>query len=187
MWISGLRSRGPASINRTRALGSALSRLASTQPAEPAPTMIKSAFMLPSLNSPGRRWMDVVRPSRRPLRGLLRMRSFLYATKTTLMLRSAQRARLEARMLPMQRSCATSNHLVGAQRGDFAVGEAAVAQHFIGVGAQRRGHMRWRVGGAVAHRAGDHRHMTVIPDAAALGDERVVERGFQVVDRRRGN
>jgi mono/diheme cytochrome c family protein len=39
-------------------------------------------------------WMNAVRPSRRPLRGLLRMRTFLDAITRFLMLRSAQRARL---------------------------------------------------------------------------------------------
>src|SRR5579884_2846910 len=42
MWIHGLRSGPPASSNKTRTAGSADSRLASTQPAEPAPTMTKS-------------------------------------------------------------------------------------------------------------------------------------------------
>jgi hypothetical protein len=40
--ISGLESRGPASISSTLFAGSADNRLASTQPAEPAPTMMKS-------------------------------------------------------------------------------------------------------------------------------------------------
>jgi hypothetical protein len=40
MWMNGLRSRGPASSSSTRQRGSALSRLASTQPADPAPTMM---------------------------------------------------------------------------------------------------------------------------------------------------
>jgi len=39
MWISGFQSRPPASINTTRVAGSSLSRLASTQPADPAPTI----------------------------------------------------------------------------------------------------------------------------------------------------
>jgi len=44
-----------------------------------------------------------VRPSRRPLCGLLKMRSFLNAIKKAyLMLRSARRAGLEARGLAMQ-------------------------------------------------------------------------------------
>src|SRR6202034_1477540 len=38
----------PASSSRTRLLGSALSRLASTQPAEPAPTMTKSTSAVAS-------------------------------------------------------------------------------------------------------------------------------------------
>jgi beta-lactamase regulating signal transducer with metallopeptidase domain len=38
--VSGLLSAGPASTRRTRCLGSALNRLASTQPADPAPTMM---------------------------------------------------------------------------------------------------------------------------------------------------
>ena len=37
---SGLLSTGPASSRQTLTLGSSLSRLASTQPAEPAPTMM---------------------------------------------------------------------------------------------------------------------------------------------------
>ena len=41
-------------------------------------------------------WISVVRPSRHPLRGFLRTRTFLKAM-THLMLRSARRARLEAR------------------------------------------------------------------------------------------
>src|ERR1043165_7820615 len=43
MWISGFQSRPPASIRSTRVLGSSVSRLARTQPAEPAPIMMKSA------------------------------------------------------------------------------------------------------------------------------------------------
>src|SRR6266511_2605530 len=39
MWMSGLTSRPPASIKSTRAAPSSLSRLASTQPAEPPPTI----------------------------------------------------------------------------------------------------------------------------------------------------
>jgi len=39
MWISGFQSRGPASSKSTRVRGFSLSRLASTQPAEPAPTI----------------------------------------------------------------------------------------------------------------------------------------------------
>src|SRR3954470_20319596 len=42
MWIQGLRSLPPASMTRTRVAESAESRLAKTQPAEPAPTMTKS-------------------------------------------------------------------------------------------------------------------------------------------------
>src|SRR5438045_1136657 len=95
--------------------------------------------------------------------------------KTTLMLRSAQRARLEARMLPMQRSRATSNHLVGAERGDVGIREAAVAQHGVGIGAKRRRGVRRRLGGAVAHRAGDHAHVIVNSDAIAFSHEGVVE------------
>ena len=38
-WTSGLRASPPASRSSTEVSGSALSRLASTQPAEPAPTM----------------------------------------------------------------------------------------------------------------------------------------------------
>src|SRR5207244_5365723 len=49
-----------------------------------------------------RGWIRPVRPSRRPLRGLLRMRFFFNAIKDVLMLRSAQRARLEARRMLMQ-------------------------------------------------------------------------------------
>src|SRR5712691_383877 len=47
------------------------------------------------------RGMIVVRPSRRPLCGLLRMRFFLNAIKSLLILRSAQRARLEGRTTHM--------------------------------------------------------------------------------------
>src|ERR1700744_2235590 len=42
MWISGCQSDGPASRKSTRRVPLALSRSASTQPAEPAPTMIVS-------------------------------------------------------------------------------------------------------------------------------------------------
>src|SRR5262249_37409074 len=42
MWIHGSRSGPPASSSITLCLPSALSRFASTQPAEPAPTMTKS-------------------------------------------------------------------------------------------------------------------------------------------------
>lgn len=41
-WMSGFRSAGPASNNKTRFFGSALNRFASTHPADPAPTMMKS-------------------------------------------------------------------------------------------------------------------------------------------------
>jgi hypothetical protein len=48
-------------------------------------------------------WIGAVRPSRRPLGGLLRMRGFLNAIKAfTLILRSAQKARLEGRKPVMQ-------------------------------------------------------------------------------------
>src|SRR5437868_116030 len=47
IWISGFQSRPPASIRSTRVLGSSVSRLASTQPAEPAPMMMKSACIAP--------------------------------------------------------------------------------------------------------------------------------------------
>ena len=40
MWISGFQSRPPASISNTFVPGSSVSRLASTQPAEPAPMMM---------------------------------------------------------------------------------------------------------------------------------------------------
>jgi len=40
MWIIADLSRGPASISNTSTAGSADSRLASTQPALPAPTMM---------------------------------------------------------------------------------------------------------------------------------------------------
>jgi hypothetical protein len=40
MWIMGSRSQPPASSSSTEHPGSALSRLASTQPADPAPTMM---------------------------------------------------------------------------------------------------------------------------------------------------
>ena len=39
MWIQGLRSGGPASSTQTVTPGSSVSRLASTEPAAPAPTM----------------------------------------------------------------------------------------------------------------------------------------------------
>src|SRR5262245_1125573 len=42
MWISCLRSGPPASTRATRQSGSAESRFARTQPAEPAPTITKS-------------------------------------------------------------------------------------------------------------------------------------------------
>src|SRR5438105_15145831 len=42
MWIHGLVSLPPASMTSTLVAGSSDSRLASTQPAEPAPTMTKS-------------------------------------------------------------------------------------------------------------------------------------------------
>src|SRR6476646_5173969 len=42
MWIHGSRSLPPASSNSTLVLPSAVRRLASTQPAEPAPTTMKS-------------------------------------------------------------------------------------------------------------------------------------------------
>src|SRR6266404_2406811 len=42
MWIHGFTSRGPASSSSTECSPDAVSRLASTQPAEPAPTMTKS-------------------------------------------------------------------------------------------------------------------------------------------------
>ena len=42
MWMKGCQSRGPASSSRTLRAGSAESRLASTQPAEPAPMMMVS-------------------------------------------------------------------------------------------------------------------------------------------------
>src|ERR1700674_1440039 len=122
MWISGLRSRGPASSSKTRAEGSALSRLASTQPAEPAPTMMKSAFMclLPGPPAP-------------TLDQLARHAGGTPALRIT-----------------------PSNHLVGPQRSDLMIREAAVAQHLVCVGAERRRGMTRRLGGAVAHRAGDH-------------------------------
>jgi len=41
-------------------------------------------------------WISAVRSSRQPLRGFLRMRSFVNAINDFLMLRSARRARLEA-------------------------------------------------------------------------------------------
>ena len=40
--IHGSRSQPPASSNRTRVAASSVSRLASVQPAEPAPTMMMS-------------------------------------------------------------------------------------------------------------------------------------------------
>ena len=39
MWMNGCQSLGPASSTSTLALPSSLSRLASTLPADPAPTM----------------------------------------------------------------------------------------------------------------------------------------------------
>jgi hypothetical protein len=39
MWMKSAVSGGPASTSRTRTSGSSLRRLASTQPAEPAPTI----------------------------------------------------------------------------------------------------------------------------------------------------
>jgi len=42
MRMNGLLSRLPASTSSTLTAGSSLSRLARTQPAEPAPTMMKS-------------------------------------------------------------------------------------------------------------------------------------------------
>ena len=39
VWMNGESSGPPASSSRTRTVGSAESRLASTQPAEPAPTI----------------------------------------------------------------------------------------------------------------------------------------------------
>jgi NodT family efflux transporter outer membrane factor (OMF) lipoprotein len=47
-------------------------------------------------------WIGSVRPSRRLLRGLLEMRLFLNAIKEVLMLRSARKARLEARWMLLQ-------------------------------------------------------------------------------------
>src|SRR5665213_1749319 len=69
MWIHGSVSLPPASSSRTRLLGSALSRLASTQPAEPAPTMTKytsavASTWLPPLVVP--RHHDGAKPARRP-------------------------------------------------------------------------------------------------------------------------
>ena len=74
MCISGELSRGPASIRQTLRAGSALSRLASTQPAEPAPTMTVSnctrdtlpraapnATPRPNFSQCGRLWVE---PSR---------------------------------------------------------------------------------------------------------------------------
>ena len=71
MWISGERSRGPASIRQTLRAGSALRRLASTQPAEPAPTITVSnctpdtlppaapnATPQPSFSLRGRLWLN---------------------------------------------------------------------------------------------------------------------------------
>src|SRR6478735_1762224 len=42
MWMKGCQSRGPASSSNTLVSGSSERRLASTQPAEPAPMMMKS-------------------------------------------------------------------------------------------------------------------------------------------------
>ena len=46
IWMAMLLSLPPASINSTRVPGSADSRLASTHPADPAPTMMKSQLSL---------------------------------------------------------------------------------------------------------------------------------------------
>src|SRR5262249_29704019 len=51
-WMSGLKSRPPASIKSTRAAPSSLSRLASAQPAEPPPTLPKSNLSLPPRRAP---------------------------------------------------------------------------------------------------------------------------------------
>ena len=47
-------------------------------------------------------WINFARPSRRPLRGLLRMTVFLVLSKDYLVLRSARGARLEARTTSLQ-------------------------------------------------------------------------------------
>src|SRR6185437_4160592 len=52
MWIHGSRSLPPASSSSTRFFGSAESRLASTQPAEPAPTITKSTSSNRSITFP---------------------------------------------------------------------------------------------------------------------------------------
>src|SRR6478735_4473349 len=46
MWIQRLRSSPPASSRTTRVAGSSESRIATTQPAEPAPTTTKSASIV---------------------------------------------------------------------------------------------------------------------------------------------
>src|SRR5947199_6034605 len=56
-WMSGLRSRPPASIKSTRAAPSSLSRLASTQPADPPPTITKSWPLLTAMRA-ARLWHD---------------------------------------------------------------------------------------------------------------------------------
>jgi hypothetical protein len=48
MWMKGCQSRGPASSSSTLRRGSAERRLASTQPAEPAPMMMVSNTSLPA-------------------------------------------------------------------------------------------------------------------------------------------
>src|ERR1051326_8218827 len=188
--ISGLRSRGPASINSTRVDGSALSLLASTQPAEPAPTMMKSAFMrlLPCTASI-LCWIKAPRPStarcaRAQDEAIPRMRS-----RTHLLILSSAKAKAVARVegRPAPKCSALSDDLLSSERGDLALGEAALLQTRIGVGAERRRGSRRRLGGIVAYRAGDHPRAAVVADAAALGDKRVVERGFQIIDRRRGH
>jgi hypothetical protein len=47
-------------------------------------------------------WISTMRPSRRPLRGLLRLRNFLNAIKNSPHAEGAHRARLEARTASMQ-------------------------------------------------------------------------------------
>src|SRR5207237_8773414 len=58
-------------------------------------------------------WISAVRPSRRPLCGLLRMTSFLMPSVKPVMLRSARRARLEARTTAMRVLLACALLLVG--------------------------------------------------------------------------
>src|SRR5579864_7523869 len=63
MWIQALVSLPPASSSSTLVPGSAVSRLASTHPAEPAPTTMKSASLSNCITPP--RELQPFAPSRR--------------------------------------------------------------------------------------------------------------------------